>query len=230
MERHFDEELETIRKKLVEMGGLTEQLISRSIQILVSRDNSLAEEIWPTEQIVNRKQLEIDENCMELLALHQPMATDLRFLVSTLRITGELERIADQAVNITEAALVLIVRPEVKPLIDIPRMAVLASEMVKDSLDAFVKKDTRLARAVLSRDDQVDGLKNQIFRELLTYMISDPKTIERGIELILTSRHIERIADHATNIAEDAIYYVEGRDVRHHAGEAPPPSEQPQPF
>ncbi|MGH8003404.1 MAG: phosphate signaling complex protein PhoU [Limisphaerales bacterium] len=219
MERHFDEELEVIRKKLVEMGGLTEQLIGRAIQILVSRDNSLAEDVWPTEQVVNQKQLEIDENCLELLARHQPMATDLRFLVSTLRITGELERIADQAVNITEAALVLIVRPEVKPLIDIPRMATLASEMVKDSLDAFVRKDTRLARAVLSRDDQVDGYKNQIFRELLTYMISDPKTIERGIELILTSRHLERIADHATNIAEDAIYYVEGRDVRHHAGE-----------
>ncbi len=230
MERHFDEELDGIRKKLVEMGGLAEQLIARSIQILVSRDNTLSEEVWPTEQIVNQKQIEIDENCLELLARHQPMATDLRFLVSTLRITGELERIADQAVNITEAALVLIVRPEVKPLIDIPRMAVLASEMVKDSLDAFVKKDTRLARAVLSRDDQVDGLKNQIFRELLTYMISDPKTIERGIELILISRHLERIADHATNVAEDAIYYVEGRDVRHHAEEANLPSGESKPF
>ncbi|MCI0330960.1 MAG: phosphate signaling complex protein PhoU [candidate division Zixibacteria bacterium] len=230
MERHFDEELEVIRRKLVEMGGLAEQLIGRSIQILVSRDNTLSEEVWPAEQIVNQKQIEIDEGCLELLARHQPMATDLRFLVSTLRITGELERIADQAVNITEAALVLIVRPEVKPLIDIPRMATLASGMVKDSLDAFVRKDTRLARAVLTRDDQVDGYKNQIFRELLTYMLSDPKTIERAIELILISRHLERIADHATNVAEDAIYYVEGRDVRHHAGEAAAPSGESRPF
>jgi phosphate transport system protein len=143
----------------------------------------------------------------------------LRFLVATLRTTGELERIADQAVNITQAALVLIEKPELKPLIDIPKMARAAAEMVKESLDAFVKKDTALARKVLERDNEVDGYKDQIFRELLTYMIADPKTIERAIELILISRHLERIADHATNIAEDAIYYVEGRDVRHHAGE-----------
>lgn len=219
MERHFDEELNEIRKKLVAMAGLTEQLISRSIQVLVERDKSVAEEVWPGEDSVNKKQIEIDEDCLRLLALHQPMAVDLRFLVATLRITGELERIADQAVNITQASLVLIVRPEVKPLIDIPKMAALAAGMVKDSLDAFVKKDAGLAHAVLSRDDEVDAYKDQIFRELLTYMLSDPKTIERGIELILISRHIERIADHATNIAEDAIYYVEGRDVRHHAGE-----------
>lgn len=216
MQRHFDEELSEIRRKLAEMAGMAETMIGRSIQVLVERKNHLAEEVWPLEEAVNKKQLEIDEDCLNLLALHQPMAVDLRFLVSTLRITGELERIADQTVNITQAALVLIVRPEVKPLIDIPKMAALASEMVKDSLDAFVRKDPVLAQEVLERDDQVDGYKDQIFRELLTYMLSDPKTIERGIELILISRHIERIADHATNIAEDAIYYAEGRDVRHH--------------
>lgn len=219
MQRHFDEELEEIKKKLVQMAGLAEMLVGRSVQILVERNSALAEEVWPTEEEVNRKQVEIDENCLRLLALHQPMAVDLRFLVSTLRITGDLERIADQAINITEAAQVLIEKPEVKPLIDIPKMATLASGMVKDGLDAFVQKNTQLAREVLSRDDQVDAYKDQIFRELLTYMLSDPKTIERGIELILISRHIERIADHATNIAEDAIYYTEGRDVRHHAGE-----------
>ncbi len=219
MQRHFDEELNEIRKKLVQMAGLAEMLVSRSIQILVDRNKDLAEEVWPAEGEVNKKQLDIDEDCLRLLALHQPMATDLRFLVSTLRITGELERIADQAVNITEAALVLIEKPEVKPLIDIPKMAVIASEMVKDGLNSFVEKNIRLAQMVLERDNQVDAYKDQIFRELLTYMLSDPKSIERAIELILISRHLERIADHATNIAEDAIYYVEGRDVRHHAGE-----------
>ena len=219
MERHFDAELTEIRKKLVQMAGQAEMLVSRSVQILVERNGALAEEVWPVEAEVNQKQLEIDEDCLRLLALHQPMAVDLRFLVSTLRITGELERIADQAVNVTEAALVLIEKPEVKPLIDIPKMAAVASEMVKDSLDAFVRKDVQRARSVLERDSVVDGYKDQIFRELLTYMLSDPKTIERGIELVLISRHIERMADHATNIAEDAIYYAEGRDVRHHAGE-----------
>ena len=219
MQRHFDEELNEIRKKLVRMAGLAEMLVGRSVQILVERNPALANDVWQAEEEVNRKQVEIDEDCLRLLALHQPMAVDLRFLVSTLRITGELERIADQAVNITEAAQVLIEKPEVKPLIDIPKMAVLASGMVKDSLNAFVQKNTQLASEVLFRDDQVDAYKDQIFRELLTYMLSDPKTIERAIELILISRHIERIADHATNIAEDAIYYVEGRDVRHHAAE-----------
>jgi len=219
MQRHFDEELNEIRKELVRMAGLAEMLVGRSVQILVERNPALANDVWQAEEEVNRKQVEIDEDCLRLLALHQPMAVDLRFLVSTLRITGELERIADQAVNIIEAAQVLIEKPEVKPLIDIPKMAVLASGMVKDSLNAFVQKNTQLASEVLFRDDQVDAYKDQIFRELLTYMLSDPKTIERAIELILISRHIERIADHATNIAEDAIYYVEGRDVRHHAGE-----------
>jgi phosphate transport system protein len=219
MQRHFDEELGLIKKKLVQMAGLAEGMISRAVQILVDRDAKLAEEIWPAEGEVNHKQLDIDEDCLKLLALHQPMATDLRFLVATLRTTGELERIADQAVNITEAALVLIEKPELKPLIDIPRMAKVAAGMVKDSLDAFVKKDPVLARQVLERDNEVDAYKDQIFRELLTYMFSDPKSIERAIELILISRHLERIADHATNIAEDAIYYVEGRDVRHHAAE-----------
>ncbi|HXF48376.1 MAG TPA: phosphate signaling complex protein PhoU [Verrucomicrobiae bacterium] len=219
MQRHFDEELGLIKKKLAEMAGLAEGMISRAVQVLVERDSKLAEEIWPDEKEVNSKQLDIDEDCLKLLALHQPMATDLRFLVATLRITGELERIADQAVNITQAALVLIEKPELKPLIDIPRMATVAAGMVKDSLDSFVKKDPALARQVLERDNEVDAYKDQIFRELLTYMFSDPKSIERAIELILISRHLERIADHATNIAEDAIYYVEGRDVRHHAAE-----------
>lgn len=218
-ERHFDEELGEIKKKLAAMAGLAEMLVSRSVQILVEREAGLAEEVRTAESAVNQRQLDIDENCLRLLALHQPMATDLRFLVSTLRITGELERIGDQAVNIAEAALALIEKPEVKPLIDIPKMAAIASEMVKDGLNSFVQKDVRLARSVLERDNEVDAYKDQIFRELLTYMLSDPKTVDRGIELILISRHLERIADHATNIAEDAIYYVAGRDVRHHAGE-----------
>jgi phosphate transport system protein len=167
------------------------------------------------EDELNRLQIEIDELGMLLLATQQPVAADLRFIIAATKINSELERIGDLVINITENVHVLLQQPELKPLIDIPRMADLARKMVRDSLDAFVRGDVLLAQAVIMMDDQVDALKEQVLRELLTYMMADPRSIERAMALILISRHLERIGDHATNIAEDVIYMVQGRDVRH---------------
>ena len=164
---------------------------------------------------MNAWDVEIDEKCVELLALHQPTAIDLRFITTTLKIVTDLERIGDQAVNIAQRALELNREPQLKPYVDLPRMAEKAQRMVKESLDAFVSRDTELARKVRGEDAEVDGLKEQIFRELLTFMMEDPKTIPRAIRLILISRFLERTADHATNIAEMVIYMVESKMVRH---------------
>ena len=164
-------------------------------------------------------EIEIDELCMRLLALRQPVASDLRFITSAMKIASELERVGDLAVNIAEVSVELLKQPSLKPLNDIPRMAVLAQGMIKDSLDAFVNRDESLARAVCQRDDQVDGLNDQIFRVLLTYMMGDRETINRAVGLILIGRHLERIADHATNIGEDVIYLVVGKTIKHHIEE-----------
>jgi phosphate transport system protein len=194
-------------------------MIHKAVRSLTERDESLFEEVNSSEEKVNHLQIEIDDLCLRLLALKQPMAIDLRFITSAMRINSELERIADLAVNITQNAAILIKQPQLKPLIDIPRMADLTQKMVRDSLDAFIRRDAELARSVLTRDDQIDALKDQIFRELLTFMISDNSTIPRALELVLISRHLERIGDHSTNIAEDAIYLVQGKDIRHHIEE-----------
>jgi phosphate transport system protein len=217
--RHFDEELDLLKQKLVFMASLAESMIYKAIKSLIEREDSLIQEVNKDEEKVNLLQIEIDELCLRLLALKQPMATDLRFITSAMKINSELERIADMAVNITERAAVLIKQPQLKPYIDISRMADLAQNMVKDSLDSFIKQDVDLARSVLIRDDKIDALKDQIFRELLTFMISDNSSIPRALELILVSRHLERIGDHATNIAEDVIYLVQGKDIRHHIEE-----------
>ncbi len=221
MERHFDQDLNLLKEKLILMAGLTESNIYLSIKILVERDESHTDEISKREQKINSLQVEIDEFCLKLLALHQPVAFDLRFITSAMRINTELERIGDQAINIVESALELIKQPQLKPLVDIPRMAELVQSMVKDSLDSFVKQDSRLAREILKRDDQIDNYKEQIFRELLTFMLQDPTTVPRALQLILISRHLERIADHSTNIAEDVVYLVEGKDIRHHVENTP---------
>jgi phosphate transport system protein len=217
--RHLDEELNLVNEKLIFMASLAESMIFKAIKSLTEREDSLIKEVTEDETRVNLLEIEIDDLCLKLLALKQPMATDLRFITSAMRINSELERIGDMAVNITQRAEVLIKQPQLKPYIDIPRMADLAQKMVKDSLDSFVKQDAELARSVLTRDDQIDALKDQIFRELLTFMISDPSSIPRALELILVSRHLERIGDHATNIAEDVIYLVQGKDIRHHIEE-----------
>jgi phosphate transport system protein len=215
MTRKFDERLDQLKQELLKMAGKAETMIRMSIQELVQRDPAVAESLPVLEDQVNTLQIEIDDHAFKLLALQQPMAHDLRFIIAAMKISSDLERIGDQAINIMENTQILLQFPELKPLIDIPRMADIASRMVHDSLDAFVERDAAKARDVVLRDDQVDALKNQLVRELLTYMLSDPKSIQVAMQLILVSRHLERIADHATNIAEDVVYMVEAKDIRH---------------
>jgi phosphate transport system protein len=213
---HFREELEQLQGRLLEMGGLAEERVRAVVQGLVSRDAELIERVLQGDEPINQLHIEVDTRCFRLLALHQPMATDLRAIVAAVKINTDLERVGDLAVNIAEAANRYISQPPVKKLIDIPSMGQIAQAMLRDALDAFVKRDTTLAHQVLNEDDRLDGLKTQVFRELLTYMLTDPGTIEAGLDLILVSRHLERIGDHATNIAEDVIFMVSALDVRHH--------------
>ena len=216
MERHhFESEMQALKNRLLNMGALVEERVHRAIQALMERNLGVAEEIARTDQEVNELQIEIDERCLRLFALQQPMASDLRLITAAMKINADLERIGDQAVNIAEQAVRVLAHPPLKPIIDLPRMADIAERMTRESLDAFVRKDADLARSILKRDDEVDELKDHVFRVLLTYMMADPGTIERALGLILVSRHIERIADHATNIAEDVIFLVEAKDVRH---------------
>jgi phosphate transport system protein len=215
MQRHFHEELEALKQTLLAMGGLVEDQIRRVMTALLERDSDLAQEVIDRDRQVNAYDVEIDEKCVELLALHQPAAGDLRFITTAMKIVTDLERIGDQAVNIGQRALELNLEPQLKPYIDLPRMAERAQRMVKESLDAFVARDTELARRVCAADEEVDALKEQIFRELLTFMMADARTIPRSIRLILISRFLERVADHATNIAEMVIYMVDSKMVRH---------------
>jgi phosphate transport system protein len=213
--RHFAGQFEELKERLLRMGGLAEERLRGAVRALVSRDHALLAEVISGDARIDALQIEIDDRCFTLLALYQPVAIDLRTIVSTLKINADLERVGDFAVNISEAAQRYLVHPPVKPLIDLPRMGELALQMLRKSLDAFVARDVTAAKAVLSQDDWLDALKDQIFRELLTYMLSDSRTIAPGLELILIARHLERVGDHATNIAEDVIFIVEGRDVRH---------------
>ena len=215
MQRHFHEELEALKQTLLAMGGLVEDQIRRVMRALLERDDALAQEVIERDQQVNAYDVEVDETCVSLLALHQPTAGDLRFITTAMKIVTDLERIGDQAVNIAQRVLELNREPQLKPYIDLPRMAEKAQHMVKESLDAFVARDTELARKVCAEDADVDALKEQLFRELLTFMMEDPKTIPRAIRLILISRFMERVADHATNIAEMVIYLVDAKMVRH---------------
>ena len=215
MQRHFHEELEALKQTLLAMGGLVEDQIRRVMRALTERDDALAQEVIDRDRQVNAYDVEVDETCVNLLALHQPAAGDLRFITTAMKIVTDLERIGDQAVNIAQRALELNNEPQLKPYIDLPRMAEKAQAMVKESLDAFVARDTALARRVRAEDEAVDALNHQIFRELLTFTMADPTTIPRAIRLILIARFLERVADHATNIAEMVIYLVESRMVRH---------------
>jgi phosphate transport system protein len=215
MQRHFHEELDALKQTLLAMGALVEDQIRRVMRALVERDDALARDVIERDQQVNAYDVEVDEKCVELLARYQPAASDLRFLTTAMKIVTDLERIGDQAVNIAQRALELNKEPQLKPYIDLPRMAAKSQRMVKDSLDAFVAHDAALARDVCVRDSEVDALKEQVFRELLTFMMGDPKTIARALHLILVSRFLERVADHATNIAEMVVYMIEGKIVRH---------------
>jgi len=216
MHRHFEDQIAELKSRLVHMGTAAEWMIDEAIRSLVDRKQDRHPPILEREEEVNELHIEIDERVMKILALQHPVASDLRFVVMGSKMAGELERIGDQAVNICQNTVFLLQQPSLKPLIDIPLMADLARKMVRDSLDAFVRLDAGLAQKVLDTDDQVDAYKSQIFRELLTYMMSDPAAIQRAMSLILISRNLERVGDHATNIAEDVIYLAQGRDVRHH--------------
>ena len=216
MERHFDEELKNLKQRLLHMGDLAQEMIGLSIKALVDRNEGYAKEVFNIEQRVNHLEVEIEEEILRLFAIRQPAAKDLRLLTSMLKINNDLERVADQAVNVSETAQFLLKEPLLKPLIDIPHMAMLAQRMIKNSLAAFVNHDPVLAQEVCQDDDEVDRLKDQLFRELLTFMMENPRSITRAVDLILISRNLERIADHATNISEDVIFIEQGKNIKHH--------------
>jgi len=219
--RHFSIELEELHALLLQMGELVESSIRRSVQSLVERDKELAKAVMRDEPRVNQMQVEIDSKTTRLLALNQPVARDLWFLTATLKINTDLERMGDLAVNIAERAIALINLPAVKPLVDIPRMAALAQSMLLKSLEAFVRADADLAQSILPSDDEVDALKDAVYQELVELMQRDPVTIPAAVDLIFVARNLERIADHATNIAEDVIFLAKGIDVRHHMADHP---------
>jgi phosphate transport system protein len=220
MERQLDHDLDRVRQMLLRMGGMVEGMAAKATQALLERSARLCTEVIDGDREVDQLEIEIDEACHSILGRKQPTAVDLRFLVAVMKINSDLERIGDSAVNIAQSVEQINDQPPLKPYIDLPHLSELVQKMVRNSLDAFVRKDVQLATEVCSSDDEVDGLYKQIFRELLTYMIEDPKTVSRALHLLLISRNLERIADHATNIAEDVIYYVEGRDIRHSAAGA----------
>jgi len=217
MERHFERDLNELKERLLWMGSLAERSVHQSVHSVLDSDEQLAKRVLEEESAINELQLEIDDRVVQLLALHQLMAVDLRFVLAVSRINNDLERIGDQAVNVAQGALCILSQPRVKPYVNLPRMSEGAEEMVRDALNAVVRRDVELARKVLESDDKVDHYRDQIFRELLTYMMGDSSVVFPAFELILVAKNLERIGDHATNIAEDVIYIVQGQDVRHPA-------------
>ena len=225
METHFDEELKILKQKLLLMADLAQEMIGLSIQALKERELGFAQEVLNIEEKVNRLEIEIEDETLVLMARRQPAAKDLRLLTAILKINNDLERVADQAVNIAELDFALLKEPPLKPLIDIPYMANLAQKMIRNSLNAFVNHDVVLAKEVCEKDDQVDRINDQIFRELLTYMMENPRSITRAVDLILVSRNLERIADHATNIGEEVIFIEEGKNIKHRIQEEEPQTQ-----
>ncbi|MDO8547205.1 MAG: phosphate signaling complex protein PhoU [Nitrospirales bacterium] len=218
MHRHFDDELQSLKEQILRMGGLAEEQVQGALRALVERDSDLARKIIENDRQVNTLDVAIDEDCLRLLALQQPTARDLRFITTAMKISTELERISDLSENICERAIELNEEPQLKPYIDIPRMANWALKMVKDALDAFVNHDAELARKVCRDDDFVDDLTHQLFRELMSFMVENPQTITRAIRITFIAKYLERIADHATNVAELVVYLVEGKIIRHTHG------------
>ena len=213
--RQFFEHLEQLQQRLLEMAGLVESSIHSSIRALVERDEEQAEEVLRSEARINQLEMEIDGTITRLLALQHPVASDLRLLRAVGKINTDLERMGDLAVNIVERALTLLNMPHVKPLVDIPQMASIVEFMVRSSLDSFVKRDADLARSVLVSDDAVDDLRDALYKDLIEHMQNDPLTVPPAVDLMFVARNLERIADHATNIAEDAVFLIQGVDVRH---------------
>jgi phosphate transport system protein len=214
MKRQFDADLEDLRGRLLRMGSLCEEMVHYAVKVVVERDDSHLGAVQAWERLVNGMHVEIDEVCLNLIALHQPAAGDLRLIAAAIKINSDLERVGDQAVNIAETGVYLCKEPQIK-LGDIPRMVEVAAGMLKDSLDAFARGDVELARDVIKRDDEEDRLKSQTFNELVHLMQRDASAIQRGMDIILIARNLERIADHATNVAEDVIFMVLGKDIRH---------------
>ena len=219
MERQFHHDLETLKGELLRMGGLAESIVQKSVEALRRRDLALAEAVLQDDQQLDRMEVDIEQHCIDLLARQQPMAVDLRFILAALKISNDLERVGDHAVNIAGGVLRLGTAPPIKPYIDIPRMAELALGMLKDGLDAFVRRDSATAREILTRDDAVDDLNRQVQRELIGYMVENPALISRALELILVARNLERIADLATNVAEELVFFAEALIVKHHLEE-----------
>ena len=220
MERHFEQELKELKEHLLLMGGRAEAIVRKSIDALRRRDPIVAQQVFEDDRAIDRLEIDIEESCLRLLALQQPLATDLRFITAALKISNDLERVGDHAVNIAGGALRLAGKPMLKPLVDIPRMAEVAIGMLNQALDDFVRRDGESARQLVRRDDEVDDLNRQVFRELLSYMIEDPSTITRALELVLVARNLERIADLATNVAEEVVFIAEARIIKHHADES----------
>ncbi|MGH9458027.1 MAG: phosphate signaling complex protein PhoU [Thermoanaerobaculia bacterium] len=219
MQRHFDRDIEELSESLLRFGAMVEDAISQSIRALLERDTELAELVIARDDEIDRMELEIDAATVQLIAKMQPAATDLRFVAAVMKLTPDLERIADLAVDVCERVIELNREPQLKPLIDIPELARISQEMVRQALDAFVRRDARLAREVIARDDEVDDLTEKTFRDLLTYMLEDSKNISRAIRLTFVGKYFERIADSATNICEMVVYLVEGKVIKH-AGSA----------
>ncbi|MCM8789482.1 MAG: phosphate signaling complex protein PhoU [Candidatus Omnitrophica bacterium] len=217
MERHFDEELKELHKNILRMGFLAQEAIHKSVEALKNRKRVEAEEVINADNKIDELELEIDEKCIDLIARHQPVAGDLRFLAMGMKINAELERIADLAVDIAQRVLEIVNKPLLKPLIDIPKLSTIAQSMVRDAIDGFVNRDAELAKKVVLADSEADKVRNLVQEELINdYMAKDAKTVERAVPLLLIARHLERICDHATNIAEDVIYIVQGKVVKHH--------------
>jgi len=220
-ERALEHDLEELKKLLLTMAGEVERQLTLAISALVERSNELAEQVIAGDEVIDHREIEVDRRVLELIVRARPMARDLRLVMTAVKIAPDLERVADHAVHIARQAIVLNRVPPLKAFITIPRMADAATRMVRDAIGAFVEGNSQAARQVIARDDEVDGMHEQIFRELLTYMMEDPKTIQRVLALLLVARSLERIADQGTNIAEQVVYLVEAEDIRHRHGEGP---------
>jgi phosphate transport system protein len=213
----FDEELMHLKEKVLKMGGMVEEAVKDSVRSLVDRDSELARRVIERDHQINALDVQIDEDSIKMIALRQPKASDLRFITTAMKITTDIERMGDLGVNIAERALELNEEPLLKPYVDIPRMRELAQGMIRDALDAFVRRDKKLAMDVIMRDDEVDELKHSVLEELAFFMVQDPTTVSRAMKISFIAQYLERFADHATNIAEMVIYLVEGKIIRHMA-------------
>ena len=219
MERHFEHDLEELKEQLLRMGGRAEGIVLKAVDALRRRDAALAREVFADDKVIDRLELDIDDRCLRLLALQQPLARDLRFITAALKISNDLERVGDHGVNIAGSALQLAGEPLLRPPADISRLAERASNMLHEALDAFVRDDAETARRICERDDEVDHLNRKVFREMIDQMVADPSTIPRAMELVLVARNLERVGDMATNVAEEVVFIAEARVIKHHAEE-----------